>query len=67
MARAALNWSIQQLSTRSGVNRNTITKYESGGDVRLSTINAMKLTLESAGVLFIEENGEGPGVRLRKS
>jgi hypothetical protein len=24
------------------------------------------VTLESAGVIFIEENGEGPGVRLRK-
>jgi hypothetical protein len=22
--------------------------------------------LESAGVIFVEENGEGPGVRLRK-
>jgi len=25
-----------------------------------------ELTLESAGVIFVEENGEGPGVRLRK-
>jgi hypothetical protein len=24
------------------------------------------VTLESAGVIFVEENGEGPGVRLRK-
>jgi hypothetical protein len=24
------------------------------------------VTFESAGVTFVEENGEGPGVRLRK-
>ena len=67
MARAALSWSIQQLSHESGVNRNTITKFEAGGEVRTSTVNAMRLTMEAAGVLFISENGEGPGVRLRKS
>jgi transcriptional regulator with XRE-family HTH domain len=66
MARAALGWSIQQLSGKSGVNRNTITKFERGEDVRTSTVNAMRLTLEAAGVIFIDENGEGPGVRLRK-
>jgi len=27
---------------------------------------ALKRTLEAAGVLFVEENGEDPGVRLRK-
>jgi hypothetical protein len=26
----------------------------------------MKSALETAGVIFIDENGEGPGVRLRK-
>jgi len=26
----------------------------------------MKLALETAGVIFVDENGEGPGVRLRK-
>ncbi|OSQ42344.1 DNA-binding protein [Thalassospira sp. MCCC 1A01428] len=66
MARAALNWNIQKLSGESGVNRNTITKFEAGGDVRTSTVNAMKLTFEAAGIQFIAENGEGPGVRLKK-
>lgn len=66
MARAALSWNIQKLSGESGVNRNTITKFEAGGEVRTSTINAIKLTLEAAGIIFIAENGEGPGVRLKK-
>jgi hypothetical protein len=28
---------------------------------------AKSAALESAGVIFVEENGEGPGVRLRKA
>jgi hypothetical protein len=28
---------------------------------------AKSAALESAGVIFVEENAEGPGVRLRKS
>ena len=31
-----------------------------------STVVALKSALERAGVEFIEENGGGPGVRLRK-
>ncbi|WP_409568393.1 hypothetical protein [Methylobacterium sp. J-072] len=27
----------------------------------------VEAALEAVGVIFIEENGEGPGVRLRKS
>ena len=29
--------------------------------------SAIRAALESAGVIFVEENGEGPGVRLRKA
>lgn len=66
MARAALNWSIQELGYQATVNRNTITRFESGGDVRVSTLNKIKKALEAAGVEFIAENGGGPGVRLKK-
>jgi hypothetical protein len=31
-----------------------------------STIVALRKALESAGIEFIDENGGGPGVRLRK-
>jgi hypothetical protein len=31
------------------------------------TIDTIRAALESAGVIFVEENGEGPGVRLRKA
>ncbi|MEQ8829594.1 MAG: helix-turn-helix domain-containing protein [Alphaproteobacteria bacterium] len=66
MARAALGWSIQQTSDYAGVSPNTIARAERGGTVNRSTVNALRLTYENAGVIFISENGEGPGVRLRK-
>lgn len=32
-----------------------------------STVAALRKSLEIAGIEFIDENGGGPGVRLRKS
>lgn len=66
-ARALLNWSVRELSDRSQVHRNTITNFEtgrSGGDPE--TISRLRTALEAAGVIFVDQNGEGPGVRLRK-
>jgi hypothetical protein len=31
-----------------------------------TTLEALQQALEAAGVIFIAENGEGPGVRLKK-
>ena len=33
----------------------------------LKAMAAVRRALESAGVIFVEENGDGPGVRLRKA
>jgi len=66
-ARALLNWSLDQLAEVSGVHRNTISNYETGkysGDSE--KLAAIKHALESFGVIFIDENGEGSGVRLRR-
>ena len=66
-ARGLLNWSVRELAERSGVHRNTITNFEtgkSGGEP--STLAAIRATLESAGVIFVDANGEGPGVRIKK-
>jgi transcriptional regulator with XRE-family HTH domain len=32
-----------------------------------NNVAAIRRALESAGVIFVEENGEGPGVRLKKA
>jgi DNA-binding XRE family transcriptional regulator len=67
MARAALEWTVRDLADATGLHRNTITNLEVGryaGDPE--TLSNIKSVLEAAGVVFIDENGGGPGVRLRK-
>lgn len=66
-ARALLNWTVRDLSEKSGVHRNTITNLEAERAANTSTIMMVKRTLEDAGVIFVAENGEGAGVRLRKT
>ena len=66
MARAALNWSLQQLAEVAGVHRNTISNFETGkyaGDPQ--TLSAIRAALEANGVEFT--NGNEPGVRLKVS
>lgn len=68
-ARALLGWSQDELASRSGVAVPTVKRLEAGeGDLggRATTSARLVEALEAAGVLFIEPNGEGPGVRLRK-
>ena len=67
MARAALNWTVRDLAEAANLHRNTITNIETGryaGD--LATLNAIEAVLKRAGVEFIDENGGGPGVRIKR-
>jgi transcriptional regulator with XRE-family HTH domain len=67
MARAALNWSVRDLAEAARIHRNTVTNIETGryaGDA--ATLAAIVSALKRAGVEFIDENGGGAGVRLRK-
>lgn len=66
MARAALNWSTQELASAAGVGVNTVNRFETGLDARVSSVEKMRAAMEAAGVIFIPENGDGPGVKLRK-
>jgi len=66
MARAAVGWGVRELAAKAGITANTVTRIEKGADAKQSTILALRRALEAAGVIFVEENGEGPGVRLRK-
>lgn len=45
----------------------TVSRFEAGEDLKERTVEAMQLALEKAGIIFVPENGEGPGVRLRKT
>jgi transcriptional regulator with XRE-family HTH domain len=67
MARAAVNWTVRDLAEATNLHRNTITNIETEryvGDE--ATLAAIETALKRAGVEFIDENGGGPGVRLRK-
>jgi transcriptional regulator with XRE-family HTH domain len=66
MARAALDWSTQDLAREAEVGANTINRFEGGQDSRVSSVEKLQRTLEDAGVIFVAENGDGPGVRLKK-
>ncbi len=68
-ARALLGWSQADHAERSGVSLPTIKRLEAaGGKLGGSPSTGEKLlaALDAAGVIFLPENGDGPGVRLRK-
>lgn len=58
----------EDLAAESKVAHSTLADFETGRrQPHPRTLAAIRAALESAGVEFIEENGGGPGVRLRKS
>ncbi|TPN49348.1 helix-turn-helix transcriptional regulator [Mesorhizobium sp. B1-1-7] len=66
-ARALLDWSQAQLSAASKVATKTLADFERGKRTPYDrTLVDVRVALEAAGVIFVDENGEGPGVRLRK-
>ena len=68
-ARALLRWSADDLARETSLGRNTILRAEVAEEkTSLTAANdsTIRRTFEDAGIQFIEENGGGPGVRLRK-
>jgi transcriptional regulator with XRE-family HTH domain len=66
-ARTMLGWRLAQLATYSSVAIRTIVDFEEGVRApRARTLTALAECFETAGVIFVEGNGDGPGVRLRK-
>ena len=69
-ARSLIRWSAEDLAARSSLSVATIRRAElTDAETSMTAANdiAVRRALESAGVEFIDENGGGPGVRLRKS
>jgi hypothetical protein len=68
-ARALVRWRAQDLARESSVGVATIRRAElTDNETSMTAANdlAVRRALEGAGVEFINENGGGPGVRLRK-
>ena len=67
LARTALSLTVRQAAELAQVSHETIVGIESGrASVKEKTIEKLRAALEKAGCLFLDENGEGPGVRLKK-
>ena len=68
-ARGLLGLSQADLAKSAGLSIPTIKRAEGEGQIKISdeARAAIQHALEKAGVIFVEENGEGPGVRLRKA
>ena len=67
-ARGLLDWSQKDLAEKAGLKGDgTVRHFESGlRQPSEATLNALRKTLEKAGVEFIPENGGGAGVRFAK-
>jgi transcriptional regulator with XRE-family HTH domain len=66
MARAATGLGVRDLAKLANVSPDTIARLERGEVLKESTVAAIRAALEAAGVVFLPENGNGPGVALRK-
>jgi hypothetical protein len=68
-ARAFLRWRAEDLARESAIGVATVRRAElAKNETSMTAANdlAVRRALENAGVEFIDENGGGPGVRLRK-
>jgi transcriptional regulator with XRE-family HTH domain len=68
-ARALIRWSAEDLAKETALSVTTIRRAElAESETSLTSANdrAIRQALEAAGVEFIDENGGGPGVRLRE-
>ena len=67
--RALVRMEQRHLADAAGVSAQTIKRLEgTAGEINANTttLAAIRRALNEAGVIFVDENGEGPGVRLRK-
>jgi predicted transcriptional regulator len=68
-ARALLAWSQEELAAAADASIPTTKRLEAHDgalDGRHETRTKIRLALETTGVEFMDENRDGPGVRLRK-
>ena len=68
-ARGLVRWSAEDLAREAALGLATVRRAEGAESTTSMTVAndlAVRRALEAAGVEFIDENGGGPGVRLRK-
>jgi hypothetical protein len=65
MARGALEWGIRDLAKAALLSHDTVVRFERGEELKDKTVDALREAFERNGIEFIEENGGGPGLRLK--
>ena len=67
-ARGMLGWTQGRLARGANVTREAVAYFEAEKrEIDTYPLSLIEKALEAGGIIFVEENGEGPGVRLRKS
>jgi len=62
-----LGWSRNKLASEAEVAVGTVVDFERGARQPYKrTLTDLRCALEEAGVVFIDQNGGGPGVRLKE-
>jgi DNA-binding XRE family transcriptional regulator len=68
MARAALEWDVAMLAAKAGLTQEAVLGLERGLTSDPSVRDAVRYTLEQAGLSFIgEDESGGSGIRLRRT
>jgi transcriptional regulator with XRE-family HTH domain len=55
-ARGLLGWGVRELAAEAGVDKATITQFENGRELRLSTAAKIVSALEAQGVEIVSDN-----------
>lgn len=69
MARGYLRWSVERLAKEAGIGISTVQRMEGKDGIPAASaknLDAVRRALTGAGVIFLDENGGGAGVRHAK-
>jgi hypothetical protein len=67
MARGALDWTTRRLATAAGVPVGLARDFQIGHAVKPGDVALMRKSFEDAGIVFVDDDGDGPGVLLMRS
>lgn len=66
MARCALKWGIRSTAEKAGVAASTLQRLEADENIHVNNLSKIINAYKTAGVTFLEDDGNGPGVRVRQ-
>ena len=65
MARAAIDLTVRKVEALTGVNKNTVSRYEAGKEILAGAHQKLEQLFSDRGLIFLKEDAEGgDGVRL---